>query len=208
MKVCKFIAVCLAGAFLLSAVGCTDKNPKMEVPETDTVIFNQMKEIRMEEWNDAQDTLATPPVIQQVQLSTGGTAALYALDTGEEPTAGTNEITSVKDEMVLNSSATVLGEHGTVLEFAESELYRWADAAEFSAVQYTQPLKISNKRYLVYLRMDNQMIGMEQYVIYTDIGGGLARIDRLWRAIPDITAVTDSVVLERTVDYLTSNETI
>lgn len=208
MKIRGFIAAYLAGTLLLTAAGCTGKQPKMEVPETDTVIFNQMKEIRMEEWNDAQDTLATPPVIQQVQLSTGGTATLYALDTGEEPTAGTNEITSVKDEMVLNSSATVLGEHGTVLEFAESELYRWADAAEFSAVQYTQPLKISDKRYLVYLRMDNQMIGMEQYVVYTDLGDGIARIDRLWRAIPDIVADAGSEAIDRVAAYLASDETM
>lgn len=208
MKFCKLIAVCLAGAVLLSAVGCTDKNPKMEVPETDTVVFRQMKQVDMEGWNDAQQELAAAPVRHEIQLPTGDAAALYALDTGEAPSVGANEITSVSADMVLNSSAVMLGQHGTVLELAESELYRWANSTEFSAVQYTQPLKISDKRYMVYLRLDNQKIGMEQYVIYTDLGGGLARIDRLWRAIPDITAVTDSVVLERTVDYLTSNETI
>lgn len=203
-----FTAACLAGTLLLSAAGCTDKNPKMEVPDTDTVVFRQMKESSLEGWNDAQDALAAPPVIRQVQLSTGGTAALYALDTGEEPTAGTNEITSVNDELVLNSSATVLGEHGTVLEFAESELYRWANATEFNAVQYTQPMKISDTRYLVCLRMDNQMIGMEQYVVYTDLGDGIARIDRLWRAIPDIVADAGSETFDRVAAYLASDETM
>lgn len=201
------ITACLTGALLLSIAGCADKQPKMEVPQTDTVSFKQMKSINMEEWNDAQDTLAVPPIIHEVQLSTGGTAPLYALS-GEKPTAGTDEITSVNDELVLNSSATVLGEHGTVLEFAESELYHWADANEFSAVRYTEPIKINDKRYLVYLQLNNQMVGMEQYVIYTDLGRSVARIDRLWRSIPDIVADGGSELLARIAAYLASDKTM
>lgn len=180
----------------------------MEVPETDTVLFRQMKEIDMEEWIDTQDIPAAPPLMRLVRLTTGGTAALYALRTGEEPTAGTNEITSVNKEMVLNSSAVMRGEHGTVLEIAESELYRWPDAARFSAVQYTQPLRINDKRYLVYLRLDNQTVGMEQYVVCTELGESMARIDRLWRAIPDVSADVGSEALERMAAYLASEETM
>ena len=40
MKFRGLIAVCLAGMLLLLA-GCTDDNPKMEVPDTDTTAFVQ-----------------------------------------------------------------------------------------------------------------------------------------------------------------------
>ena len=41
------------------------------------------------------------------------------------------------------------------------------------------------------LRLENDKVGMEQLVVYTDLGG-VARVDRLWRAIPDIQAEESS----------------
>ena len=119
MKIRDLIAVCLAGALLLPA-GCADDNPKMEVPDTDTTAFVQMKQTNLEEWNDAQteEVLEVPLVRRDVELASGGSAALYALDTGEEPTVGTDQLTSVSTELVLNSSAVQLGEYGTVRELA------------------------------------------------------------------------------------------
>ena len=147
MKFRGMIAACMAGALLLPT-GCADDTPKMEVPDTDTAVFTQMEQTGLEGWDDAEnETVQDVPLVRRdVELASGGTAALYALDTGEEPSAGTDELTSVSAELVLNSAAIQLGEYGTVRELAESELYHWADASEFDRIQYTQPLQISEKR--------------------------------------------------------------
>ena len=129
----------------------------MEVPDTDTAVFTQMEQTGLEGWDDAEnETVQDVPLVRRdVELASGGTAALYALDTGEEPSTGTDELTSVSAELVLNSAAIQLGEYGTVRELAESELYHWADASEFDRIQYTQPLQISEKRFAVHLLLDN-----------------------------------------------------
>ena len=73
MKFRGLIAVCLAGALLLSA-GCADDTPKMEVPDTDTTAFVQMKQTSWEEWNDAQteEVLEVPLVRRDMELASGG----------------------------------------------------------------------------------------------------------------------------------------
>ena len=132
-----------------------------------------MEQTGLEGWDDAEnETVQDVPLVRRdVELASGGTAALYALDTGEEPSTGTDELTSVSAELVLNSAAVQLGAYGTVRELAESELYHWADASEFDLIQYTQPLQINETRYAVHLRLENDKVGMEQLVVYTDLGG-------------------------------------
>ena len=203
------VAACLAGTLLLPA-GCADDKPQMEVPDTDTAVFTQMEQTELEEWNGAEaETVRDMPLVRQdVELASGGTAALYALETGEEPTAGTDELTSVSPELVLNSCAVQLGEYGTVRELAESELYHWADASEFDFIQYTQPVRLSDARYTVHLRLENDKVGMEQLVCYTDHGDGVARVDRLWRAVTDIHADDGSPSFDETAAYLISEQTL
>ena len=181
----------------------------MEVPDTDTAVFIEMEQTGLEGWDDAEnETVQDVPLVRRdVELASGGTAALYALDTGEEPSTGTDELTSVSAELVLNSAAIHLGEYGTVRELAESELYHWADASEFDRIQYTQPLQISEKRFAVHLLLDNAAVGMEQLVVYTDLGG-VARVDRLWRSIPDVQAEEGSPAFDRTAAYLISDQTL
>lgn len=207
MKFRIFTATCLIGAALL-LTGCTDSTPKMEVPTTKGITFTQMEQTEQEKWNDTTTEAALHPVAQEVQLTSGGTATLYTLDTDESPTIGADQITSVDPEVVLNSTAVQLGEYGTIRELAESELYHWTDASEFQSLQYTQPLKVSDTRYVVHLRLENMKIGMEQIVVYTDIGNKIARVDRLWRSIPDLRADKGSKVLDETASYLLSDKTI
>ena len=147
------------------------------------------------------------PAAREVQLITGETVVLYALDTGEMPLADTNQITSVRAGLVLNSTAVRLGEHGTVRELAESELYHWTDANEFDRFQYTRPVRINNRRYAVHLRFENTKVGMEQVVVYKDTGAVTARVDRLWRTIPDIRIDQGSGILEMTAAYQLSADT-
>ena len=96
MKFRGMIAACLTGMLLLPA-GCADDKAKMEVPNTDTAVFTEMEQTDLEEWDGAEaETVRDMPMVrQEVELASGGTAALYALDTGEEPAAGTDELTSV-----------------------------------------------------------------------------------------------------------------
>ena len=57
----------------------------MEVPDTDTAVFIEMEQTGLEGWDDAEnETVQDVPLVRRdVELASGGTAALYALDTGE-----------------------------------------------------------------------------------------------------------------------------
>ena len=61
-----------------------------------------------------------------VRLRQGGEAALCVLDTGDAPERERDSLTSMGAGVVLSSTAVRLGEHGTVHELAEGELFRWA----------------------------------------------------------------------------------
>ncbi len=113
-------------------------------------------------------------------MQEGGEAALCVLASGEAEREG-DGLTSMGAGMVLSSTAVRLGEHGTVHELAEGELFRWAYASEFDALRFTHPIALSAERCMVHLRLTNARVGMEQIVFYTALGGGLARVDRLWR---------------------------
>ena len=158
----------------------------------------------MEEWNNAQTekVLEVPLVRRDVERAAGGTIPLYALDTGEEPATGTDQLTSVSAALVLNSSAVWLGEYGAVRDLAESELYHWADASEFDHIQYTQPMQLSEKRCVVHLLLENDTVGMEQLVCYTDLGNGAARVDRLWHTLADEQTDEYSDVFDQTAAAL------
>lgn len=111
----------------------------------------------------------------------GGEAELCVLASCEAPEREGDGLTSMGAGVVLSSTAVRLGEHGTVHELAEGELFRWAYASEFDALRFTHPIALSAERCMVHLRLTNARVGMEQLVFYTALGGGLARVDRLWR---------------------------
>ncbi|MFR3787970.1 hypothetical protein [Agathobaculum desmolans] len=182
--------------------GRADDILMMEVPDTDTAIGTTTGR-----GNSRADHKAVP-VRCRVQMADGRMAVLYALDTGEAPARNKDQLTSVSTELVLNSAAVRMGEYGTVRELAESELYHWADANEFHLIQYTRPLRLCSTRYAVHLRLENDRIGMEQLVIYTDLGDGLARVDRLWRAVADVHTDHGSTVFDETAAEMVSGHTL
>lgn len=100
----------------------------------------------------------------------GGEAELCVLASCEAPEREGDGLTSMGAGVVLSSTAVRLG-----------ELFRWAYASEFDALRFTHPIALSAERCMVHLRLTNARVGMEQLVFYTALGGGLARVDRLWR---------------------------
>ena len=96
----------------------------------------------------------------------GGEAALCVLASCEAPEREGDGLTSMGAGVVLSSTAVRLGEHGTVHELAEGELFRWAYASEFDALRFTHPIALSAERCMVHLRLTNARVGMEQLVFY------------------------------------------
>ena len=72
-----------------------------------------------------------------VRLRQGGEAALCVLDTGDAPERERDSLTSMGAGVVLSSTAVRLGEHGTVHELAEGELFRWAYIRGFDELRFT-----------------------------------------------------------------------
>lgn len=60
--------------------------------------------------------------------------ALCTLGADERPLTGHNEVTSVDRSLVLSSTAVHLGEHGSIHDLAESEIYRWANVRGYVAI--------------------------------------------------------------------------
>ena len=69
----------------------------------------------------------------------------------------------------------------SLFAWAEGELFRWAYIRGFDELRFTHPIALSAGQCMVHLRLTNARVGMEQIVFYTALGGGLARVDRLWR---------------------------
>ncbi len=158
--------------------------------------------------DEEEQELAAAPFKQEVQLQAGNTIPLYTFNKDTGPPAHTDEIISVKGNMVLESSLVLLGEYGTIRELAESELYHWAHAAEFSTARYTHPVKLGDRRYRVWIRLDNLKVGMEQCVVYTCLGNRLARVDRLWRTIPEQQNDKSLTAFSQIANWLASDETL
>ena len=47
---------------------------------------------------------------------------------------------------MLSSTAVHLGEHGSIHDLAESEIYRWANVRGYVALHRTQPIYLSENR--------------------------------------------------------------
>ena len=87
--------------------------------------------------------------------------------------------------LVLSSTAVHLGEHGSIHDLAESEIYRWANVRGYVALHRTQPIYLSENRCMMHLRLTGVRLGMEQVVVYTRLSGGMARVDRLWHPLSE-----------------------
>ena len=86
---------------------------------------------------------------------------------------------------MLSSTAIHLGEHGSIHDLAESEIYRWANVRGYVALHRTQPIYLSENRCMMHLRLTGVRLGMEQVVVYTRLSGGMARVDRLLQPCPN-----------------------
>ena len=75
---------------------------------------------------------------------------------------------------MLSSTAVHLGEHGSIHDLAESEIYRWANVRGYVALHRTQPIYLSENRCMMHLRLTGVRLGMEQVVVYTRLSGGMA----------------------------------
>ena len=107
------------------------------------------------------------------------------LGADERPLTGHDEVTSVDRSLVLSSTAVHLGEHGSIHDLAESEIYRWANVRGYVALHRTQPIYLSENRCMMHLRLTGVRLGMEQVVVYTRLSGGMARVDRLWHPLSE-----------------------
>lgn len=92
-------------------------------------------------------------------------------------------MTSVDRGLVLTSTAVHLGEHGSIHDLAESEIYRWANVRGYIALHRTQPIRLSDTRCIMHLHLIGVRLGMEQLVVYTRLPSGIARVDRLWHPL-------------------------
>lgn len=105
------------------------------------------------------------------------------LSADDSPLTAPDEVTSVARGIVLTSTAVRLGEHGSIHDLAESEVYHWANARGYVSLHRTQPIYLTENRCIMHLRLAGIRLGMEQLVVYTRLSGGLARVDRLWRPL-------------------------
>lgn len=203
-------AGCIA-AILLVAVGCSrapaQREPGMDVPDSETVAFTQMEQANTAAWAEAQPETAPVFTSRELELSAGGTATLYAFETGSEPLVAADDITSLSGSLILNSAGVQTSEDISALDLAENELRRWVGSAGLEQIKYTQPLRISEGRYLVCLEITGTDLHSKQVVVFTDLNAGLARIDRLWHTVDDATDEGDAA-FDAAANYLISENTL
>ena len=106
--------------------------------------------------------------------------------------------------LVLSSTAVHLGEHGSIHDLAESEIYRWANVRGYVALHRTQPIYLSENRCMMHLRLTGVRLGMEQVVVYTRLSGGMARVDRLWHPLSERENDPSAAVFAATAAALTA----
>ncbi len=214
----RIFATGLTCVVLMSATACSKKPNadvevtsnvdavQMSIPETDAVAYVESEPIDISSWAAAEPDKVIALKTQDVDMTTGGTVRLLALDTESDPITAANEITSLNENLVLNSSGTILGD-GSLRDLVESKLLRWTENSGFTDVEYTQPVAINANRYMVHLMLKSDESITEQTVVYTDLGDGVARIDRLWRTINDGDMTSDAD-FDAVANSLISDETL
>lgn len=190
---------------LLSAAACS-KTPKtdeltLSVPESESVTYVQDSPIDITAWANAEAENQPTLSRETKELTAGGTATLLSFSSEENPVFNGDELTSITDSLILNSAGVPLGD-GTIQDLAENELYRWDENAGFDAVQYSPPTKISDSKYVVHLTLTSENASMEQMVFYTDLGKGMARIDRLWRVEKEVEESSEKATFEAVANAL------
>ena len=106
--------------------------------------------------------------------------------------------------LVLSSTAVHLGEHGSIHDLAESEIYRSANVRGYVALHRAQPIYLSENRCMMHLRLTGVRLGMEQVVVYTRLSDGMARVDRLWHPLSERENDPSAAVFAATAAALTA----
>ena len=88
--------------------------------------------------------------------------------------------------LVLSSTAVHLGEHGSIHDLAESEIYRWANVRGYVALHRTQPIYLSENRCMMHLRLTG------------------VRVDRLWHPLSEQENDPSAAVFAATAAALTA----
>ncbi len=213
----RILMICLTGVILASAAACSrskDTEPpaaepaaiEMNIPQTDAVTYKKGDAVDVQSWADAEPSTAFELISKDIEMAAGGTIKLMAIKTESEPVAAADELTSFTEDFVLNSSGTQLGD-GTLSDLVQNELYRWTEDSGFTDVEYNQPEKISENRYMIHLLLKSEDSITEQVVVFTGLDSSLASIDRLWRPIkdaditsnPEFDAVANSLISDTAV---------
>lgn len=164
----------------------------------------------MEEWKNETNNGVPAAYGYPVVLAEGQQATLFSLHENDSTAPRhTAALSSIRDQKILISRAVIMGEWGTVHELAEGERYRCANAHLYNAVRCSKPVCLGPRRRLSKLVATGPQLQTVQFVIYTDLGGGIAREDRvLGYADPVIATRELSDWLQPVARFLASKKTL
>lgn len=136
--------------------------------------------IVLEEWENEANHDIQAAYGRSVVLETGKPVTLYTLhQDSAEGHGNTSAVTSFRSQKILISRAVRVGELGTVRELAEGERYRYANVKAFREVQYSEPACLGPSRLLNQVVAVGPRLAAVQFGIYTDLGDGIAREDKI-----------------------------
>ena len=136
----------------------------------------------MEEWNckivNKEQTVYGCGVV----LESGKRITLYALEEGAVTDAHATSVATMRDQVVLSSSIVMTGELGSIYDLADGERYRLAGSGIYE-VRYCEPMRYGSRRLLTKCTLQGTRKKVVQYIVYTDLDDGVARVDRVFKYV-------------------------
>ena len=118
----------------------------------------------------------------EVVLASGKRVTLYALEEGAVIDAHATSVATMRDQVVLSSSIIMTGELGSIYDLADGERYRLAGAGIYE-VRYCEPISCGSRRLLNKCTLRGARKKVVQYIVYTDLNDGVARVDRVFKYV-------------------------